>query len=71
MLWKEILIYVILTIIGGLSIYALSYTRKNIEKNSIHKKIRDVIFYVGILLGVFGLYELIKMILQIFLKHYF
>ena len=71
MAWKEVLIYVILTIAGSLSIYALSYTRKSIEKNSIHTKIRNVIFYIGIVLGIFGLYELIKMILQVFLKHYF
>ena len=68
---KEVLICIILIIVGILSIYALSDQKKSLPKDDIHTKIRNLIFYMGILLGVYGLYELIKMALQVFLKPYF
>ena len=47
MSWKETLVYVILIIVGILSIYALSDNRKSLQDNSIRMKIRNVIFYMG------------------------
>ena len=71
MSWKEILVYVILFLVGIISIYGLSDSRKSIKNNSNRTKIRNLIFYMGILLGVFGLFELIKIVVQSFLKAYF
>jgi hypothetical protein len=68
MSWKETLVYVILIIVGILSIYALSDNRKSLQDNSIRMKIRNVIFYMGLLLGTYGLYEIIKKAVQIFFK---
>lgn len=65
MSWKEILIYVLLTIAGILSIYGLTYTRKSIQDNSVHLKIRNIIFYMGVVLGVYGLYELIRTAIKV------
>ena len=69
--WKEILVYVILIIIGILSVYALSDNRRSVHDNSARTKIRNSIFYMGLLLGTYGLYEIIKKAVQVFLKSYF
>lgn len=71
MSWKEILVYVILFLVGLLSIYGLSDSKKSLQNNSNRTKIRNLIFYMGILLGVYGLYELIKTAVKAFLKFYF
>ena len=45
--WEEVLINIILIFVGIVSIYTLSFTRKNpLLKASIHTKVRNVVFYM-------------------------
>jgi hypothetical protein len=65
---KEVLIYIIFCAAGILSIYALFDAGKGLKKDDLHTKIRNLIFYTGILLGVYGLYALIKIAVKFILK---
>ena len=63
---EEFLLYILLFFTGIVSDYTLSFTRNSPLKDDIQTKVRNIVFYMGILVGVYGLYKLLRMVLKLF-----